>query len=754
MTTRSPRDAVAGALRAALPMLLLAAAAHADPLTNVAARAPAESSDDPYRWMEAPTRADQVRTWLQTASDHTAAELNRMPGYPPLVAQLVAAGAATATDTHVVRRSDVVFRTRQEPDDALPKLVVRGPSGGDRVLYDPAAAQSTGAINNYSVSPDGRHVALHTASKGAEMGMIRIIDVATSRIDPEAVGPVWGELPAAWIDNETLLYVRSPAAAGPRIFAGATLARHRLGQPAADDAALLRSGGPEGLGPDELFAVGPEASSPWTLVLVSGSQADQRLFVARDDAVARGAPAWREVAGYARRMAAAHLAGDDLYAITTRTASNGEVVRIGLSSGREEVVFPAGSMVLRDILPTAAGLYVVGTTDGVEQLLFVPRDGGRPRVVALPPGGTVNDLQVAPDGRAITLVHAGWLSNLTYFRVEGAQARRLPYGAPTPTALANFEVLRDEAVSRDGARVPLTILAPRKLPRDGRAVAIVDAYGGYGLPVTPFYRTEFHVWLERGGVFAFCGVRGGGEKGREWHEAGRAGNKPNAQRDFIACGERLVQLGLTSPSRLVAHAASNGALVVGPAVLQRPDLFRAAIIRKGMLNATRIGQSRNGPNHFAEMGDPSDPAGLAGLVPQDAYLALDQASAAPDIMLSVGLNDNRVEPWFSAKFAARAQARFGDRQRVLVFAADSGHAIGDTREQLAREAAAGMAFALHVTGAPEFQLAPAIAADGGPLSGSRCGARPPLPDEVPSPSLAPGVAQRFKPASPYARRRC
>jgi prolyl oligopeptidase len=745
------------AVASTLPALLLSASALAGPLTNPADRAPVtpmearvfgKAVSDPYQWMEAPSRTADVRAWLQAASDHTAGELSRMPGYGGLLYQLRAGAAATATDRSLATRGTLTFRLRQEPGDALPKLVVRDTSGPDRVLYDPAAPQATGAVNNYSVSPDGRRVAVHTAAKGTEVGMIRVIDTATGQVDPQAAGPVWGQFPAAWLDNETFLYVHAPSDAGSQALASSSLRRRRLGQ--ADDATLLRSGGPEGLSPDELFHVEADNRSPWTLVVASGAQADRRLLVARN--VGSEVPQWREAVGYARRVTTGRMLGDDLYVISQSKASNGDVRRINLVTGREDVILPAGETVLQDILPTGQGLYISGLANGVERFFFLPRNSRMVATVALPPGGSVDDLQPTADGRGVTLAHVGWLSNRSYFRVEDGRALRLDYGAATPATLARFEVLQEEAFSRDGARVPLTVLAPRNLPRDGRAVTVLDAYGGYGEPVRPFYRTEFHVWLERGGVFAFCGVRGGGDKGRAWHEAGRAGNKPKAQQDFVACGERLVQLGFTSSPKLIAHGGSNGALVVGPAVLQRPDLFRGAIIRKGMLNATRIAASGNGPNHYAEMGDPAQPAGFAGLYEQDAYLWLDRASAAPDFMLSVGLNDSRVEPWFSAKFAAKALSRFGDRSRVLVTASDSGHFVGDTREQIVREAANVMAFALSVAGDPDFQVgAPAtsVARSAGGCGRAAAASAAMNPSATAGPSAPPAT-----PPSIYKRRRC
>ena len=194
-------------------------------------------------------------------------------------------------------------------------------------------------------------------------------------------------------------------------------------------------------------------------------------------------------------------------------------------------------------------------------------------------------------------------------------------------------------------------------------------------------------------------TRGGGERGRAWHEAGRAENKPNAQADFIACAERLIEAGYATPKTLAASGTSAGGLLVPPAVLLRPELFVALVPRVAILNATRIGNAPNGANQFAEMGDPDTAAGYRGLASQDAYLMLGEAKDIPDTLITVGLNDKRVAPWFAAKFAARASMRFGLGRLVLVRAdAEAGHGVGSARDLQIAEFADVLAFLRDRTG--------------------------------------------------------
>src|SRR3546814_681071 len=191
----------------------------------------------------------------------------------------------------------------------------------------------------------------------------------------------------------------------------------------------------------------------------------------------------------------------------------------------------------------------------------------------------------------------------------------------------------------------------------------------------------------------YCGTRGGGERGRAWHDGGRLQNKANAQDDLIACGEKAVSLGLTDSRKLAITGTSAGGLLVPLAAQKRPDLFAALISRVAILNATRIEVAENGANNFVEMGDPRTESGWNALFAQDAYLQLPSARGLPDTLLTIGLNDRRVAPWMSAKFAARAQSIFGDNRLILIRAeTEGGHGIGSARDLEVQEFADIFAF--------------------------------------------------------------
>jgi prolyl oligopeptidase len=241
----------------------------------------------------------------------------------------------------------------------------------------------------------------------------------------------------------------------------------------------------------------------------------------------------------------------------------------------------------------------------------------------------------------------------------------------------------------------MVILLPEGGRREGGLPTILEGYGSYGVStLEPGYNPYEAAWLAQGGASALCGTRGGGERGRDWHEGGRGAAKPAAQADFIACAERLIAAGYTTSAQLVGTGTSAGGLLVPPAALRRPDLFTAIVPRVAVLNATRLDQAENGANQFAEMGDPGTADGYRALASQDAYLMLASAQDAPDMLITVGLNDRRVAPWMAAKFAARAQSRFGDRRTILVRAdPEAGHGIGSARDRTIAEWADTYAFA-------------------------------------------------------------
>lgn len=661
--------------------------------------------DDPYRWMERPEHADEVREFLSRASEHALAQLRALPGWPRLRERMAAAMRAGVRYRDVWEVGGRLFYRRLDPDAEFEKLVVREPDGSERVLYDPDAAGDRGAaINSYSVSPDAATVAFHTATHGSEMGAIRFIDVASGRTLDDRLEPVYGELLAAWLDERTLAYGLATHVDGDPL-KGIQVMLHRLG--GEQGPCLLGMDAEDGpvVGPHEIPGVEPGPVADWVVAFAAGAHADSRYFVARRKDVLAGAPGWREVAAYEDRAAACAVRGDTAYLITTIARPNGEVVAVDLAAGagfeRRTPVFSREDLVLTGLAAGDDGLYVLGHTDGVGRL-FLLADGGEPVEVALPLQGTVHGLRPAGAG-GVTFTLMDWFTAPRVLRARAGTVSPTGIESHSFEGVAGARQERRLVTSADGTQVPLVLL----LPPDhgpGPAPTLLEGYGSYGIMMTdPYYLSMYFGFLLSGGVIALCGTRGGGERGRGWHDAGRAANKPNAHADLIAAAEELVRSGVTRPDMLTVAGASAGALLAPPVAMKRPDLFAGLVARVPALNPTRLEAVHNGAAQYAEMGDPTTPEGFEALLLQDSYLMLDTAPDLPDTMLVVGLNDVRVPSWMAAKFAARALERFGDRRLVLVRAdQEGGHGVGHGVDQWVDDMTDMFAFVLNRAGAEGF----------------------------------------------------
>jgi prolyl oligopeptidase len=663
--------------------------------------------------MEDRSREAEMAEWVKSSSEAGMAQIARLPGRARLRDALETASRAGVSYREVHAAGGRLFSLRLDADASVAKLVVREADGAERVLFDPASESRTApvAIDTFMPSPSGQLVAVHTTAGGGEVGPIRFLDVRTGRWRDDRIEPVWGEFYAAWMGDAAVFFTRLRVAAGPDLFKDLGGGVHTLGTPSSEDTIVLASSGPQRVTvrPDELPVLSTSPHSDWSLGLLAGARVDTRMLVARTADLTAGRPAWREVAGYDDQIVSSGLLGSSIYAISTKRAPNGEVHRIDAATGTARdtvVVMPASDVVLTALFAATDGIYVVTLKDGINGLLFLPGGKSPALTVTLEPA-TISGVAATGDGRGITFGVTTWTRNVRFVLAEGGTARETGIASASYTGAGNVDAMVTEAVSADGTRVPLTILSLKQAAKTGAAPALLNAYGSYGISMSPSYSANLFPWIERGGVYAVCSVRGGGEKGRAWHEAGRAANKKNAHADFIACAETLIASNHTRADHLAVTGTSAGGHLVPPVALERPDLFRAVVSRVGVVNPTRYAAAESGPNQYAEFGDPGTEVGFRGLALQDAYLMLDQAADSPDWFITVGLNDHRVEPWMSAKFAAKALQKFGDKRLVLIRAdAEAGHGVGSTRDQTVEEWADTFSFLLNRFGDPEFQIPP------------------------------------------------
>jgi prolyl oligopeptidase len=286
------------------------------------------------------------------------------------------------------------------------------------------------------------------------------------------------------------------------------------------------------------------------------------------------------------------------------------------------------------------------------------------------------------------LTPLGWSR---YDPVEG-EVRRTALFSSSPADFSDCEVVREFAISRDGTKVPLNIIRRKGTRLEGDNPVLLTGYGGYGISLSPSFRSRRRLWLDMGGVVVVANLRGGGEYGEAWHTAGNLTNKQNVFDDFIACAEHLIKSKYTHPDRLSIEGGSNGGLLMGAALTQRPDLFRAVVSHVGIYDMLRVELDPNGAFNVTEFGTVTNPNQFEALYDYSPYHRVQAGTEYPAVMLMTGENDGRVLPYHSRKMAALLQASTASDKPILLRINTSGHGIGTALDETIAEDADVFAF--------------------------------------------------------------
>jgi len=667
---------------------------------------------DPYRWMEGIGNAEYT-TWLAAQGAWAKTQLEKLPKRDELFNRLRELGlGVTAVWGVQIQRGRTIYS--ELPAGAqLAKLMTRD---GDkpRVLLDPeqlGSADKHASLNAYSLSPDGKYVGFVIAMGGGEVGEIHVMETATGKELADIEAPVWGEFAPSWLpDSKSFFYVEmvKPAEGGDPM--QNMIARyHKLGDPVAKDITVLGREADATLKmlPQEFPGLTIVPGTPWVIAELGGAHSEERVAVAKVselDLTGKRKTPWKLVAEYEDGVEHVFPHGDRLWLSTYKDAPNRKLLSVPLAApvlAKARVEVPedpqanlAGWAAARD------GIYLLHDHAGLAQLSRLAWRG-TPVPIALPGDGWVGDLvaDIARDG--LTYSFSTWLRPAAYFAVDAKTKTSAPTGLASSSKFVDDKIVATEveAPSKDGAMVPLSILHYKDIALDGSHPTLIYGYAAYGSSTHAYFSTGRIAWLERGGVYAICHARGGGEKGRKWQDDGSREHKLNGVADVIACGEYLVAHHYTTPQRLAIEGGSMGGILMGRTLDERPDLFAAVHIAVGEVNPLRMLAAENGANQLAEVGDPSTEAGYKSILAYDPYSNVKPNTAYPAVIFTIGLNDHRVAPWETGKMAARLRASTTSTRPILVRVQDdAGHGIGSTRDQSFAETADVWAFLLQQFG--------------------------------------------------------
>ena len=661
---------------------------------------------DDYRWLE---NGDdpEVKAWSAAQTKLTRSVLDALPVRAELAERFRELFAAEPVRYYGFRQRHAFFAMKRQPPKNQPMLVVMKAAGdvaSERVIVDPNAidAKGTTAIDFYAPSLDGRYVAVALSEKGSEQGPAYVYEVATGKRLPDVVPRVQyptGGGSVEWDAKATgFYYTRYPQGderpAEDRNFYQQVYF-HKLGTPPSTDRYVIGKEFPR-IAETALHAT---RDGRYLLATVANGDGGEFSFYLRDPA-----GKWTRVAEDADKVRSMELGFDGrLYALSLKDAPRGKILMMPMADPRlaaAKVVVPEGEATIEGVDATQSRLYVGYMVGGPSELRVFDLSGKSLGTVPTEPVSTVS-VGERLGGDDILVGSQSYVTAPAWYRYV-AKTGRLEKTALAGESKVRFddaEVVREMTTSKDGTRVPVNILMKKGTKRDGSNPVLLYGYGGYGLSERPRFSVGNRVWLDHGGIFAAANLRGGGEFGEAWHKAGNLTHKQNVFDDMIACAEHLVARHYTTPARLAALGGSNGGLLMGAILVQRPDLFRAVVSHVGIYDMLRVELTPNGAFNVTEFGSTKDPEQLKALYAYSPYHHVKDGTAYPAVLLTTGEHDGRVDPYNSRKMAARLQAATSSGRPVLLrVSADTGHGIGTGLEKRIEESADSDAFLMSQLG--------------------------------------------------------
>ncbi len=632
---------------------------------------------DPYRWLEDETDP-AVAAWVTAQNAYTAAHLDDRPERPAIEQGLNEA-LAIGTVGAPAERAGRFFYTRRDGSENQPRLYLRaGVDGPERVVLDPntASAGGTIALDWWYVSRDGTRLAYGYSANGDEKSTLYVLDVDTGNHLPDTI-PHTRYSSVSWEDDGGgFYYTRYPSPGtvppGEENY-HQHLFYHRIGTDPAADPDLFGTGREM----TEMLGVQQSPDGRWLVLFVRRGWTDNEIYV-RDLQTDGGFQPL--VVGIAALFGGA-VRDDTLYLLTNWNAPQWRVLAINLrdpAPERWQEIIPARpDVIIHDMAIVGDRLILHEVRDVVSHVEIYNRAGAHQATVTVPPLGTVEALSGKWDAENVFLLFESYTVPPTVYRYHLPSGELTTWAAiECPLDLSAITVEQVRYPSKDGTMIPLFIIGRGDLPRDGSIPTVLHGYGGFNLSKGPTFYRPILPWIQAGGLFAVANLRGGSEYGEEWHRAGMLGNKQNGFDDFIAAGEYLIRERITSVAHLGIWGRSNGGLLVGAALTQRPDLFQAVVCQVPLLDMLRYHHYRIARLWIPEYGSADDPAQIDWLWAYSPYQRVTPGTDYPAVLLITGDSDSRVDPLHARKMAALLQAGRPTRPVLLRVEFSGGHGIG------------------------------------------------------------------------------
>jgi prolyl oligopeptidase len=629
---------------------------------------------DPYRWMEA-LDSPEVAEWVAASNAVTEPYLTKLPlrahfnqrltelwNYPRVSVPILRGGQLFYTRNTGLQRQSPVFMRENRAAPA-------------RLVIDPNVISEDGSVSlsQWAPSPDARLLAYGLAEGGADWNTIRVRDVASGKDLPDEVR--WMRFSnIAWTnDSKGFYYSRYPEPPENKVLeaalSGQALYYHRIGTPQSQDALIYeRKDLPS-------WIINGDVSEDGRYLLVvmfEGAENKNRLYYAalgNANAPKVDAPVKPVMEVNDAEYWPIGNRGSTVFLRSDKDAPNRKIVAVDLANPAAawKTVVPERKDAIESAAVIGGRIVAQYLVDVQSRLEMFDLDGQSQGEIALPGTGTVAAISGRQDVADIWYSFTSPLMPSTVYVFDPAARRSEGFEVVTPPVDTSlYETKALFATSKDGTRVPFFLTAKKGLPLDGNNPTMIYGYGGFSISTLPTYRQDVPAWLELGGAWVTASIRGGAEYGEAWHRAGMLEKKQNVFDDFIAVAEQLVKDKYTSPARLGIMGGSNGGLLVGAVMEQRPELFAVALPAVGVMDMLRFDKFTGGALWTTEYGSATNPGQLSFLLKYSPVQNVKPGTCYPATLITTADHDDRVVPSHSFKFAAALQAAQGCDKPVLI----------------------------------------------------------------------------------------
>jgi prolyl oligopeptidase len=659
---------------------------------------------DPYRWLE-DVDSEETAAWTEAQDALTRSVLETIPFRGAIRERLNALSSFEVVGVPKEAGGRLFF-TLQAPDVRQPALCW-APEGSEeaRCLVDPErlADDATISIAGFEPSPSGRYVAYGLAEAGSDWQTWRILDVDSGEHLPDELSWLKFPFPSWRLDESGFFYAGlEPPPPGETFKAPVTkrsLRFHRLGERQDEDAVLFER-------PDEpmwLFTGRVTGDGRYLVISIQrGAFRENRVSYIDFES-----PKAEVIDILAEFDAAYQFLGSEgrtFFFLTTRDAPHGRIVAIDLDRpkrGAWTEIVPESDAVLQAAAYVGGCFVVNALCNAMARVTVYDREGLRIRDVELPGDGTVGLLEGRERGTRVHLAYADFSHPDVVLAHDVESGVTRPFREPElPFDPGEYVTERCEVESPDGTRFPIFLARRRGVSVGPETPTCLYGYGGFNHAMSPHFKIDHLSWIDLGGQLAVACIRGGGEYGRDWHQAGAREKRPNVFTDFNAAAEWLIGTGRSSVGKLAIYGRSNGGLLVGACMTKRPDLFGACLPAVGVLDMLRFHKFTVGRYWVSDYGSPDNPEMFPILLGYSPVHNVVEGTAYPPTLVTTADHDDRVFPAHSHKFAAALQsAQSGDGPILLRVDKQAGHGLGKPKGKLLDEVADRWAFALAALGA-------------------------------------------------------